>query len=265
MHWYVNYPESEDFLYPMYNRDFSYPAHLHGCMELSLCMDGQVEVTVNGTSHTLREGYGILVPPNTVHSYHTQDTSKYYTILFSRNLLSDFSGLFSHKVPSNYIFALDEPLKRQIIEFYGSKRTIYGGKSLLYRVAEAFLKDNSFLDANPRDHDLTRRIITYIQDNLCEEITLQNLADYLGYSYFYISKRIIQTFGVSFTELLAQYRVAKARMLLDEGVCNISQAALGSGFGSIRNFNRIFRELTGMTPSQYLSNPPHHQILRLNG
>jgi len=263
MHWYVNYPESKVFLSLMYNMDFSYPAHLHGCMELSLCMGGQVEVTVNDNSHTLREGYGILVPPNTVHSYHTQDTSKYYTILFSRNLLPDFSELFSHKVPTNYLFALDEPLKSQIIEFYQSERTMYGGKSLLYRVAEAFLKDNSFADANPRDDDLTRRIITYIQDNLCEDITLQDLADHLCYSYFYISKRIVQTFGVSFTELLAQYRVAKVRMLLDEGAYTISQAALSSGFGSIRNFNRIFRELTGMTPSQYLSNPPHQQIFRL--
>lgn len=263
MYWYVNYPESEAFLYPMYNVDLSYPAHLHGCMELSLCMGGEVEVTIDGKGHTLREGYGILVPPNTVHSYHTCDSSKYYTILFSRNMMSDFSGIFSHKVPKNYLFALGEPLECQIMEFYRSKRTIFGGKSLLYRLAEAFLKDNEFVDAPPRDDDLVRRIITYIQDNLCEDITLQDLANHMGYSYFYISKQIIRIFGVSFTELLAQYRVAKVRIMLDEGECSISRAALSSGFGSIRNFNRIFKELTGMTPSQYLSKPSHQQIFRM--
>ena len=260
MHWYVNYPESEAFLTPMHNIDFSYPAHLHGCLELSLCIHGEVEVVINGVPCLLQAGFGVLIPPNTVHSYYTKDTSEYYTILFSRNLLPDFSALFFHKVPRNYLFALGEPLNRQILEFYHSDRTLFGGKSLLYRSAEAFLRDNTFLDANPDDDDLTRQLITYIQDNLCEEITLQDVADYLGYSYFYISKRIRQVFHISFTELLAQYRVARVKMLLESGTQTISQAALSCGFGSIRSFNRIFHQVTGLTPSQYLSHPSHSVV-----
>lgn len=255
MYRYVDYPESEVLLSPMYNVDFSYPAHLHGCLEVSLCFGGETEVMVNESSHMLCEGYGLMIPPNCVHSYNTSESSAYYTILFSRNLLPDFFDLFLRKVPKNYLFALDEPLKRQIVEFYSSKRTIYGGKSLLYRTAESFLRDNEFLDANPYDDDLARRIIGYIQDNLCEEISLQDLADHLSYSYFYISKRIMQIFGVSFKELLNRYRVANAQILLDGGTCSISQAALSSGFGSIRSFNRVFRELTDMTPSRYLTMP----------
>ena len=264
MHWYVNYPESEAFLTPMHNVDFSYPAHLHGCLELSLCVKGEAEVTINGTSHLLRAGYGILIPPNTVHSYHTQDTSEYYTILFSRNLLPDFSALFSHKAPRNYLFSLDDALNRQILEFFHSDRTLFGGKSLLYRSAESFLRDNAFEDTNTDEDDLTMRIITYIQDNLCEEISLQSLADHLGYSYYYISKRIRQVFRVSFTDLLAQYRVAKVKMLLENDNCTISQAALSCGFGSIRSFNRIFHQVTGLTPSQYLAHPSHSEVGNLH-
>ena len=260
MHWYVNYPESEIFLTPMHNVDFSYPAHLHGCLELSLCVSGEVEVSINGIPHMLLAGCGVLIPPNTVHSYFTKDTSEYYTILFSRNLLPDFAALFSHKIPRNYLFPIDAPLYRQILEFYQSERTLFGGKSLLYRIAEAFLQDNSFADANADNDDLTHQIITYIQDNLCEEITLQDLAKHLGYSYYYISKRISQVFHVSFTELLAQYRVARVKMLLESGEQTISQAALSCGFGSIRSFNRIFHQITGLTPSQYLAHPSHSEI-----
>lgn len=265
MHWYVNYPESETFFSPMYNVDFSYPAHLHGCLEVSFCVSGSVEVTLDGRCHIIKSGEGILIPPNLVHSYRTADTSVYYTILFSRDLLPDFASMFSRKKPCRCTFVMGDSLTGHLLEFYESDRTLFGGKSLLYRMAEAFSQDNEFAEAEAADNDLTMVIISYIQDNLRSEITLQDVADHLGYSYFYISKRIRQTFHVPFTTLLSQYRVAEAKMLLDTGKYTISQAALASGFGSIRTFNRIFRNLTGLTPSQYLAQPSHLEILRLDG
>ena len=260
MHWYVNYPESELLFQPMYNVDFSYPAHLHGCFEISFCVAGEVAVFLAGHMQKLCAGQGILIPPNRVHSYFTEESSAYYTILFSRNLLPDFSALFSHKRPERYWFAVDAQLKGQILEYYSSQRTLFGGKSLLYRAAEAFLRDNPFSEEHNADDDLTGRILTYIQENLCAEITLQDVADHLGYSYFYISKRIRQGMGMSFTDLLAQFRVARAKMLLDSGKFTISQAALSSGFGSIRTFNRVFHDLTGLTPSQYLSDSSRTEV-----
>lgn len=261
VHWYVNYPESELLFQPMYNVDFSYPAHLHGCMEVSFCVDGAVEVTLDGQCYCVKTGEGILIPPNVVHSYHTGDTSAYYTILFSRDLLPDFASMFSHKKPLHDTFFLDDRLKQHLMAFYSSERTVFGGKSLLYHMAEVFLRGNSFSEADAADDDLTMRIISYIQENLHSDITLQNVADHLGYSYFYVSKRIRQVFSVPFTTLLSQYRVAEAKMLLDSGKYTVTQAALASGFGSIRSFNRIFHNLTGLTPSQYLAQPSHLQIL----
>ena len=173
--------------------------------------------------------------------------------------------MFSRKKPCRCTFVMGDSLTVHLLEFYESDRTFFGGKSLLYRMAEAFSQDNEFAETEAADNDLTMRIISYIQDNLRSEITLQDVADHLGYSYFYISKRIRQTFHVPFTTLLSQYRVAEAKMLLDTGKYTISQAALASGFGSIRTFNRIFRNLTGLTPSQYLAQPSHLEILRLDG
>ena len=213
--------------------------------------------------HELKAGQGILIPPNMIHGYHTQNTSAYYTILFSRDLLPDFASLFFRKQPLHYVFCVEDRLNRHLQDFYGSDRTIFGGKSLLYHMAECFLRGNEFRDADTADDDLTMQIITFIQDNLSNEITLQDVADHLGYSYCYISKRIRQVFQVPFTELLSQYRVADAKLRLDTGKYTISQAALASGFGSIRTFNRIFHRLTGLTPSQYLAQPSHLEILHL--
>ena len=263
MLWYVNYPESETLFTPMHNVNFSYPAHLHGCMEITFCTAGEVEITIDGYSQSLSAGFGMVIPPNTVHSYLTKEASEYYTILFSRNLLPDFSALFSHKKPKTCRFPITSQLNRQILEFYGSDRTLFGGKSLLYQAADVFLRDNAFFDVTV-SQELTLQIVSYIQDNLCNEITLQDLADHLGYSYHYISKRIHKAFGVPFTTLLSQYRVAHAKMLLDQGGTTITQAALTSGFGSIRSFNRIFRQITGTTPSQYLAGTSRLEVLSMD-
>ena len=248
---------------PMHNVDFSYPAHLHGCLEITFCVGGQVEVTVDGHPHSLHAGLGILIPPNAVHSYHTRSESEYYTILFSRDVMADFSAMFSRKKPERYSFLIDSELNRQLLAFYSAEQTLFGGKSLLYRAAEAFLRENGFYKAE-NDDDLTARIVSFIQDNLCAEINLRDVADYLGYSYFYISKRIRQVFGVPFTVLLSQYRVARVKMLLDSGKYSISQAALSSGFGSIRSFNRVFYGMTQQTPSQYLERPSRSEVFLLD-
>lgn len=262
MHWYVNYPESETFLTPMHNFDFSYPAHLHGCLEISFCVFGEVRVFLEDKEHILKENQGILIPYNRVHSYHTPESSEFYTILFSRNLLPDLSTLFINKDPHSPVFILYPSLKQHLLDFYNSQQTTFGGKSLLYRAAEAFMKDNSFDQRSHTDNDLMLRIISYIQANLTGELTLEDLAKHLGYSYHYISKQVHQYFRIPFTELLAQYRVDYAKQLLDSRSCTISQAAIASGFGSIRSFNRIFCRLTGLTPSQYLSRNTQSQILR---
>ena len=264
LHWYENYPESEMMLRPMYTVDFSYPAHLHSCMEVAFCVGGQVRITADGRDCDLTAGQAMVIPPNTIHSYHSGTSSACYVILFSRSLLADFSAMFSHRKPRYYVFAMDEGLQRQLEEFYLSGQTQFGGKSLLYRAAECFLRGNEFYEAESSD-DLTANIASYLQDNLSREITLQELADHLGYSYFYISKRIRQVFGVPFTTLLAQYRTANAKMLLDSRSCTITQAALASGFGSIRTFNRVFHHLTGQTPSQYLSGPRHLNVFLSDG
>lgn len=263
MLWYINYPESETKFTSMHNVDFSYPAHLHGCMEMSFCVRGAVEVTLSGVKHTVSAGQGIVIPPHAVHSYQTGGESEYYTFLFSRSLLPDFSGMFSQHVPARYVFSVDGALLRHLLDFYASERTLLGGKSLLYRAAEAFVRDNPFTPGGSGDDELTVQIVTFIQDNFCENLSLQDIADRFNYSYFHISKRIRQVFGVPFSELLAQYRVAAAKSMLDGGKCSISEAAFSSGFGSIRTFNRIFRSLTGETPSQYLARSARSEVCRL--
>ena len=58
-----------------------------------------------------------------------------------------------------------------------------------------------------------------------------------------------------FSRFVGWYRVDRARTLLQSTDLPITEVALRSGFQSTRSFNRVYRELTGLTPTQ-VKRPP---------
>jgi len=115
----------------------------------------------------------------------------------------------------------------------------------------AFVQSNTFAPGRTADMQMLSRVIDYVQERFHEPLTLEDVARHLGYSYSYVSKQVKQGLGMSFSDFLARCRVSYAQALLGEGETSISQVALQAGFGSIRNFNRVFLRVTGETPRAY--------------
>ena len=133
------------------------------------------------------------------------------------------------------------------------KQTNFGAKAVLYRAFDAFMADNDFQLLDTTDHSISAQLPVYIQEHFQEQITLEDFANHIDYNYFYASKLIKRNFGLSFSQLLTEYRLNYAQELLQENQLSISQIALLSGFGSIRNFNRTFLKSIGKTPRQFLA------------
>ncbi|MEM1082260.1 MAG: AraC family transcriptional regulator [Pseudomonadota bacterium] len=68
-----------------------------------------------------------------------------------------------------------------------------------------------------------------------------------------LSRLINQGLGVNFNRFINELRIEHAKDLLREQVEDILPIALASGFNSKATFNRVFREITRQTPSQYRS------------
>ncbi len=260
MELYVNYPETKKLLIPMQLENFSYHAHLHNCLEFSFCTEGEVLVSVDGNVIRLGEKCGILIPPNSIHSYLTEKTSEYYTILVGLDVLPELSDLLRYKQPSSLTFRVDSTLGSLLSDFYASGQSYFAVKALLYRASEVLLKDNALISRENPSNSPCVRIMEYIRENFSHELTLDDVSRVTGYNYQYISKLIKKQFGVTFTSLLAGYRVSYACNLLDQESESISQIALASGFGSIRSFNRVFKQTLGVTPLEYREE--HHKLPR---
>lgn len=235
--------------------DFTYRNHLHNSMEFVFCMDGELTITVNTVPLALRAGEGALVPENTLHGYQTDRSCELCCMLVGRNILRDVAELVQMYVPERYTFSIDPVLQAMLAEFDEKEdQTLFEAKSILYRACLNFLKDNSLQIRDSSYMSQAARMMACIQENFREPLTLEEFAKKMDYNYFYVSKLIKQNFGISFSELLSEYRVACAKGMLEEQKYSISEIALASGFGSIRSFNRVFRRIVGKTPREFLKN-----------
>jgi len=66
-----------------------------------------------------------------------------------------------------------------------------------------------------------------------------------------MSRTINLGLDTNFNRLINTMRVEHAKNLLKETDSNILEIALDSGFNSKPTFNRVFRDLSGQTPTQY--------------
>lgn len=81
-----------------------------------------------------------------------------------------------------------------------------------------------------------------------------DMARELNVSETALSKIINVRYGKSFPQLLNEYRVEDAKNLLSETDLAVATIAREAGFNSIATFNRVFKETTGVSPSEFREN-----------
>jgi AraC-like DNA-binding protein len=103
----------------------------------------------------------------------------------------------------------------------------------------------------PREGDLTDRALQYLGRRYAEPITLAHLCDHLHVAPATCTRLLRKSVGRSFVTLLHEIRISHACRMLLETSRPISDAAYASGFQTLSNFNRHFKNLKGCTPREY--------------
>jgi AraC-like DNA-binding protein len=91
----------------------------------------------------------------------------------------------------------------------------------------------------------------FIEGHSAEELSLSKVAKAASISRNHLSERFKQVIGINFVEYVARTRFEKARELLANGDLRISEIAFAVGFQSLSQFNRVFKRLSGKSPSAY--------------
>jgi AraC-like DNA-binding protein len=90
-----------------------------------------------------------------------------------------------------------------------------------------------------------------LERNLGEPIHLEEVARQLGMSPFYFCRKFKKSTGMTFTSFVSQRRIELAKDFLVNGETKITDIAYNSGFQSLSQFNRTFRKIVGLNPTEY--------------
>lgn len=94
-------------------------------------------------------------------------------------------------------------------------------------------------------------ICNYINENYSEKITLNAIADSVGFSKYYISRLFKQHMGVTIIDYLIKVRLDKAKELLGKGDYSIKQISFMIGYSDPNYFTWSFKKYLGISPIKY--------------
>lgn len=96
-----------------------------------------------------------------------------------------------------------------------------------------------------------RKAKEFLREHLSESVTLAQVARAAHLSPYHFCRLFHGTTGMTFTDYVARARVEKAKALLRESSARVGEVAFATGFGSLSQFNSVFRKWAGASPSDF--------------
>ena len=121
----------------------------------------------------------------------------------------------------------------------------------LYMLLMRYFADDTDFAVSKKDRKDFYRITAYINENFKNDINIKTIAAELYLSKTQIAKLFEKYSGMGINEYISMLRIKNANQLMVEGL-SITEAALDSGFQSVRTFNNSYKDYMGMTPTEYI-------------
>ncbi len=235
-------------------RDLKNISHWHFDHEIAVCEDGEALISLNLETFTLRKGQCIYLRGQSVHSILSAPGTTLYVSLFSDNLL--------RRVTDNY--CLINPV---FTDDFGTLET-------LERIRAAGFKKERFYDeiSNALMQQLIAEIFSVLEiqastvltsaaterykkllydiDEHADTYSFPRAVEYMNMSEAYFSRFFKRISGMTFSMYLNHIRVNRAIDLIKNTDLSMTDIAMNCGFETIRNFNRVFRQITGYAPRE---------------
>jgi two-component system response regulator YesN len=95
-----------------------------------------------------------------------------------------------------------------------------------------------------------------VRENYGKQMSLEATAYALGISPNRLSRIFSEETGKGFSDYLIEYRIGKAKELLLQPGASIKQVSISCGYPDPNYFSRLFKKVTGLTPTTFSSGSP---------
>lgn len=249
--------------------------HNHDYFELMYVRSGSCFNVFESEKITLHQGDILLLNPNAKHDpFTTSEGDCLFNIMLSRelfeqsmlpllsdnHLISNFFVDYMYHInktqdylyfPSRNTKAISPFLEEIILEYInkeqGYVQVIESALVILFaRLGRIFAQENHI--ESSVSNKLIVNVIVYLNQHSAD-VTLSSLAAEFGYSSGYLSKLIRKHTGQSFTDILSNFKLEKAKHLLETTAHSTDEIAQLTGFHDASYLSRSFRSKYGVTPS----------------
>lgn len=254
--------------------------HHHDFFEVNFLLSGNVSYTIENRIYSFSPGDLLIIGPNERHQVSIDaggDPYERYMLWISFALLqristeqTDLAACFDSSLPNYSNLIHLQPAQRKHIQsllellHQESDEHQFGSdivpdallRALMAIINRLTTQGNQEQPATASDpNPMVFRVIDYIGLHYGEDISLQKLADKFYVSKYHLSHEFSHYVGMSVYQYLKKKRLMMACQMLSSGE-KIGDAASACGFSTYTSFYRAFCEEYGMSPRQYISQPP---------
>ncbi len=239
--------------------DHPFPAHVHDVVEIVCLLTGNVQMMIAGKQINLLPGNIAIVFPAIPHSYEqVSEDATGLTLIFQPDTIMEFFQTFRTMQPENPLLPDNakapelEQIIHAMLKVIGQNQDSPLKKGYLHLFLSYLFSCMPLTSGGRNPHsNLTYQVLHYISEHFTEPLTLESTAHALGISRIHLSHIFSQQLHINFRQYINTLRIDRARTLLRDPSCSISQVAYQCGYGNQRTFHRAFLAQCGMAPNQF--------------
>ena len=269
---------SKNFFYKLYIHKIGpFRFNWHKEIEINIVLKGKFEVCVDGKKHLLEEDDCVIINSNSGHATLAKEPDSMSMVLhidpvcfkeyFKEYDSLRFEDIISFSSKNNEKYKVIKYLLASLIEEHKkhSEESIIISDAIfslvMVNLIEAFppsMKKGDKVKNSKSQMEVISKVLKYIEDMHREKISLNTIADMLGYNPCYVSQFFKMNIGINYYEYLTRVRIREATFDLVKTNRSISDIALEHGFSDVKSFGKSFKESFGRLPNQYRAEMRHN-------
>ena len=237
---------------------YSFPAHYHNHTEVVFCFSGRQGVKLGDRMYEMIGGDALIIFPNTSHEHielDSDENTKSLTMICNTRLFGEIIPDIISKNSEDSLIPASEISDNIRLAFNEMLLTDDGAQKFGWAcIALSGLLKSLDLKRTDSNGELTSRMISYIDQNFQEPLTINYLAKEFGYNPSYIANLFCDKLKIPFRTYLGSVRAEYAASQIRTTQKSLTEIAYDSGCNSLNTFCRCFKKHFGQTPSQYKKN-----------
>ncbi|MBQ0072207.1 MAG: helix-turn-helix domain-containing protein [Spirochaetales bacterium] len=227
--------------------------HWHKECEVITCQSGSAIINMGRDTYTLNAGFCIFIPSEMVHCVTADEDTVVLVAIVDTSLTSGLSDVYQLKNP---VFQDRYHTAETLIEIrdeYNLGQKFYGRltNALVTALVLRIFRGEEYVERPPQPGKGAlsnyKKLLEKIEESA--DLSFDDAAAFMNMSPAYFSRYFKKLTGMTYTQYLNAARVEKAiELMYSEPLLTSKDLMVRTGFGTLRNFNRVFREITGFSP-----------------